>query len=296
MTPTIRRLAAGIATVLVSITGTTLAAHASAAPPWEPDATSQGGLTFYDASGHAITGGSLSTAPIAAYVVGGAVLRSGDTKATLYGYLPVKGEAPGAWSGEQLSASTTYPASGAPGSVSSTSPVVSGASTDTSLASLVADYPNKDTSSTDGYAGIYQLRLVTSAAGQSPTATYDSADIAISGNSWSVVYSAGVVSGGGGGSAATATKTTLAASTAKLRVGKTLTLKAKVTPAVAGRVTFYDGSTKLAVRPLKAGTATFSTAKLAVGAHKLHASFAPKSPATAKASTSRSLKVIVTKA
>ena len=82
----------------------------AATPPYEPDPVNVvGGLTLYDAAGNIITTGSINDAPFAAYVQGSAAVRAGDTKATLYGYLPQNGVAPGSWSGEALTASENYP-------------------------------------------------------------------------------------------------------------------------------------------------------------------------------------------
>lgn len=288
MTPTIRRLAAGIATALLTTAGAIGSAHAASAPPWEPDGDSSGGLTFYNAQGHVVTGGSISSTPIAAYVVGSSVLRDGDTKAALFGDLPVKGKAPGEWSGEQLTVATAYPNPGAPAGVSSSLPVVTGSSTDESLATLAADYPNKSTA--DGYDGVYQLRLYTSAPGRSLTTTYDSADIQISGNSWSVVYSGGATSSG-----AAKTHTTLTASKASIKAGRPLTLIAKETPAVAGKVAFFDGSKKLATVAVTKGKATYVTKSLKVGRHPIHAVFTPKNTTSHRPSKSKTDTVTVKK-
>ena len=74
-------------------------ASAVTVPPWEPDPGSVGGLVFYNAAGTQITGGNVTDAPIAAYVEGTSTVRSGDTVATLYGYLPISGEPTSEWSG-----------------------------------------------------------------------------------------------------------------------------------------------------------------------------------------------------
>ena len=103
-------------------------AHAGTAPPWEPDASSVGGLAFFNTAGQQITGGNLTDSPIAAYVEGASTVRAGDQKATLYGYLPVAGTAPGTWSGEALGSSTTYPNTSAPAPLNTaTLPVEEGA-------------------------------------------------------------------------------------------------------------------------------------------------------------------------
>ncbi|HTW20501.1 MAG TPA: hypothetical protein VME70_09860, partial [Mycobacteriales bacterium] len=197
------------------------AAATGGAPPWEPDSGSVGSLTFYDAAGTPVTGGSINDAPIAAYVQGSTQIRSGDTKATLLGYTPVSGQVPGQWSGEALSSSTVYPNTNAPAPLNSSSlPLVTGSGGDESLATYIADFPNTDTSTTDGYAGLYQLRLKTSVAGQSPTTSYDSVDIQVTGSSWSVVYPAPV---------ATPTTTTLGTSpTSPQEAGTPVTLTATV--------------------------------------------------------------------
>ena len=61
--------AAALAVAAGLLAGTGGAALA-AAPPWEPDPSSIGGLTFYDAAGNQITGGNVTDAPFATYVAG----------------------------------------------------------------------------------------------------------------------------------------------------------------------------------------------------------------------------------
>ncbi len=103
-----RRSLALVATIATIATGSLVAgfsgsASAAGNPPWEPDSSSVGGLTFYNAAGQQITGGNITDQPLAAYVVGSSTIRSGDTKATLFGYTPVNGQVPGQWSGEAQS-------------------------------------------------------------------------------------------------------------------------------------------------------------------------------------------------
>ena len=161
---------------------------AGAAPPaFEPDPGSIGGLNFYDAAGTAITGGAITSAPFAAYVQATGPGRVGDTKATLFGYVPKNGAPTGSWPGEALTASTSYPNAAAPGALASSStPVVSLVAGDTTLAALTGDFPN---TAQDASAGLYQLRLKTSGAGLTARSKYYSADILITGSTWSVVYS-----------------------------------------------------------------------------------------------------------
>ena len=121
---------------------------------------------FYNAAGQQVTGGNLTDSPVAAYVEGTSTIRSGDSVATLYGYLPVNGQPTSEWSGEQLGLTTTFPNTGAPPPLNTaTLPVETGNSGDKNIATLETDYPNND-HSTDGYAGMYQLRLYTNAPRQ----------------------------------------------------------------------------------------------------------------------------------
>ena len=176
-------LLAGAATAV-----TAGAASATTSPPWtlsEPG--SVGSLSFFNAAGQQIYGGSLTTDPPAAYVEGSTAVRAGDTTATLFGYTPIAGQKPGQWSGELLSSSTAFPNTNAPGSIGTSAlPVVSGSTSDHPLSDLVSAYPNPDTSG-DAYSGIYELRLRTSGPGLPTTASYDSAYIQVTGTTWAVV-------------------------------------------------------------------------------------------------------------
>ncbi len=265
------------AALAVGWAGTALAAGN---PPWEPigNPPEAGALTFYNSAGQVITGGSINDSPLAAYVQGSATVRSGDTKATLFGFLPVNGQAPGLWSGEQLSASTTYPNTSAPTALASSAlPLVTGASGDETVATLEADFPNLDTSS-DGYAGIYVLRLYTSATGKPAGTSYDSADIQISGNSWSVVYPAPSL---------IATATTLSTTPASPQVaGTSVQLNATVSPAVSGTVQFEVGTTAIGTPvTVASGAASISTTTLPVGADNLSAVFTPSTGSAYAGST-----------
>ena len=252
-----------------------LAGSASAAtnPPWEPvgNPPEVGGLSFYDSNGLQIIGGSLTAAPLAAYVQGSSTIRSGDTKATLYGYLPVSGQVPGTWTGEGLSGSTTFPNASAPTALAASAlPLVTGASGDTSISQLESDFPNTDTSTTDGYGGAYVLRLKTSATGLSATTNYDSADIAVntSAGTWSVTYPTPT---------ALSTTTTLTTVQTSPQVsGTSVTLDATVSPPVPGTVQFEVGTTDIGTPvAVSGGAASTSTTSLPVGPDSLSAVFTP---------------------
>lgn len=261
------------------------AASPHTTPPWEPDADSVGGLVFYNASGDVITSGSTSSSPIAAYVVGTEVVRAGDTRATLFGYLPVDGESPGQWSGEALSLSTVYPNADAPGALTTASPLVTGSDTDESLATLEADFPNDDTTS-DGYAGMYQLRLRTSGPDEGLTTTYDSADIMISGSTWTVIYP----------QSKTSTTTTLSDKPSKTLVfGTSDKLTATVHPSAAtGTVDFRANGKLIGAAHVASGVASLTTSALPGGIDVLTATYVAASNATYSGSTSSSVSLKVT--
>jgi hypothetical protein len=243
-------------------------AFAAGNPPWEPDANSVGGLQFFNAAGQQIVGGNLNDQPIAAYVEGTAVPNAGDTKATLYGFTPVNGQQPTQWSGESLGLSTAFPNASAPAPLNTaTLPVETGGAADESVSQYAADFPNTDSSATDGYAGIYQLRLYTSGTG-GLSVKYDSADIQVTGNTWTVVYPTPTT---------TPTTTTLTTTPGSPQVaGTSVTLSATVSPAVSGTVQFEDGVNNIGSPvTVSGGAASIATTTLSVGSHSLHAVFTP---------------------
>jgi len=293
-----KKLLRSVATVAVAtvVSGTLvagLAGTASAygsAPPWESTITPTpevGGLTFYNSTGQVITGGSTSSGPVAAYIQGSSVVRAGDTSALLNAYTPVIGVAAGSWSGEGVSGQTNFPNSGAPAALASSSlPLVTGSTGDYSLSNYVGDFPNNDTSTTDGYKGLYVLRLYTGATGHGTSSTYDEAVISISGSSWTLDYSP-----------TTATTTTLAASPASPQLqGTTVALTATVSPGAPGSVQFFNGATAIGspVTVAANGTAQTNVTGLPVGANSLTATFTPTTGAAFGASTSSAVPYTIT--
>jgi Bacterial Ig-like domain (group 3) len=258
-------------------------AAASTIPPWEPDAAAAGTLTFYDAAGNKITTGSTTASPFAAYVAGSSALRSGDTKATLFGYKPVKGTAAGKWTGVIISGATAYP-SGSSHAPKTALPVVTGAKGDLTIAELAAELP---TTKVAGYRNVYQIRLETSAPGTSVTTSYNVADIEVVGTSWKEIYPSH--------GALKKTATTLKASKSSISKGQKLTLSAKESPATPGKVEFLDGSKKLAVVAVRSGKASYLAKSLAAGKHKVEATFIPSDRSSYAASTSKVVTVTVKK-
>ena len=251
-------------------------ASATSPAPWEPVGSPEvGNLLFFNAAGQQITGGNLTDAPIAAYIQGTATLRAADTKATLSAVTPVNGVPVGSWSGITLSTlPSAFPNAGAPSNLASSAlPLYTGASNDNSLAAQISAFPNSDTSTTDGYGGVYVLRLKTSQPGNGSSSTYDAADIQVTGSTWSVVYPAPTPIG---------TTTTLTETPTSPQVsGTSVSLKATVTAAdsstPSGTVQFEVGGTDIGTPvTLVGGVATTSTSTLPVGtADALSAVYTP---------------------
>ncbi|MFZ0251252.1 MAG: Ig-like domain repeat protein, partial [Acidimicrobiales bacterium] len=273
-----------ISTVLVSGLFAT-GASASTTPPWEPigNPPQAGGLTFYNSSGQVITSGNITDDPIAAYIQGNTALQPAPTLVDLNGYDPTTSgapvTAPGNWSGVGLG-SSNFPSS-APGALgTSTLPVYTGQNI--SLTQLTETLPNTDTSTTDGYAGIYVLRLFTFQHNDGGTTTsYDSADISVDPNTgaWTLVYSPQA-----------ATTTTLEAPTpaGPQNAGTPVTLTADIADASApGSVQFEsDGSPVGSPQPVTNGTATLTTSALPSGTDSLTAIYTPTTGAAFTGSTS----------
>ncbi len=288
MKATMRRALTGVGTI--ALAGSVLAAtggSALAAPaPYFPDAGAiLGGIDFFNAAGVQITSGSTTTAPFAAYAVAQTPPAATPTlkKATTYAYTPVNGEAPGLWTGEQLGAASVYPITTPSDLAGLTNPISIGGTGDTTLAQYTVDVPNTDTSTTDGYAGLYAIRVkVTGEPG------YAAADILISGTTWTQVdgtYSL----------LADSTTTTLTTTPGSPSVpGTNVTLNAKVADTTTtgttpvGTVSFFDGTTQIGTAQTVSGTGTasVSTTTLALGAHSLTAVFTPTVATSFATSTS----------
>jgi hypothetical protein len=279
-------------TLVAGLAGT---ASAATVPPWETaqaPATNPavfpnelGGLTFYNSSGQVITGGNISDNPIAAYIQGNTALQPAPTLVDLNGYDPTTSgapvPAPGNWSAVGLG-SSNLPSS-APGALGASAlPVYTGQSV--SLSQLTESLTNTDTSTTDGYAGIYVLRLFTfQHTDGGTTTTYDSADISVnpSTGAWTLVYSP---------QAATTTTVSVSPTSpaSPQTSGTSVTLDAAVTDASApGTVQFKSNGTAVgSPQPVTNGTAALTTTALPSGTDALTAVYTPTAGAAFAGSTS----------
>lgn len=252
----------------------------------DPGAT-LGGIDFFNASGVQITTGSLS-APFAKFAVAQFAPTTTQTlqKASEFAYTPVLGQAPGVWSGEQLHHLTSaYPVA-APANLAglpSTTVVYTGQTNDTSLSTYIGLFPNTDTSTTDGYAGIYTIRI-TDVGGD-----YAHADIFIDTTAGTWTQEDGTFQAFPDTTtttlvptppspAATGTVETLTATVADTTSGSTNT--------PAGTVQFFDGGTAIGSPVTVTGGTAHTTTTLVPAVHSLTAVFTSSAPTVVAGSTS----------
>jgi hypothetical protein len=170
--------AAMTASVIGGSVGSAFAAYNPSSPPYPVDPNNAGTVTIYDATTGAIVTSGSSTTPLNNYYfVANTDVSPGKTKATLTGFLAESGKAPGAFSGQSLSAATTYPVTAAPAPVNGkTTPVAKGGSS-SSFSTMSTNYPNTAASTSDFYQ-LYQLRVNTTFPAPA-SQTYDYVDVKI---------------------------------------------------------------------------------------------------------------------
>lgn len=257
----------------------------AAAPGFEPDPDALGSLTFYDASGTVITGGSLSASPFVVYAAAsGPAQVATHNRAFLTAATPKAGVAPSQFDSAQLTTARPFPNTTAPAPVNGfTNPVATGLAGTTALADYITAHPNTETAA--NLANIYEIRLFTSAPGSATSAQYYRTDVVVNptAGTWSVSFPA----------ASTNTATTLTASPAGSQTqGQPAALTAHVTPVgTAGSVHFFDGATDLGAGTYNAATgdATLSVSTLGLGSHTLTAAFTPTDTTAFSGSTSAAL-------
>lgn len=259
------------------------ASASSTPPPWEANQQSSGeeigSLTFYDAAGNPVTGGT-NLNHLFDYAEASTPDPStpAGTKATLEFANPQPSTDPNNWYAAFASASTSYPNSSAPAPVgTSANPVVTLSTSDADLASFIA---GAEANTASGYANVYQVRLFTTAPGSGGTGSskYWSADIQVdpSSGNWVEIYPTQ-------GSLPGSTSTTLAVSPAnRAKQHSTVTLTATVAPSTgstnpAGSVTFFDGVSQIGTANVDTttGTASIAISTLIPGTHSLTAQFSP---------------------
>jgi hypothetical protein len=281
----------GLAAGIVLVGG---GAAYAAAPSYEPDPQSFGTLSFFDSSGNPVTSGTITNAPLAAYVVGSNPGRTGDTSTLLNLAQPNPNSATSGWNQDNLTGSSAYPlpAAGNPANIvalSQTHPVSKGTSSDFTVANFISEFPNTGPTGTGcaysvgnpagctntAYQNLYEVRLIT-AQGANQDPQYQVADILVSGNTWTQVYGEWFT-----------TTTVLGSSANPGYTSTSLTLTATETASdnthPAGSVQFMDGAANIGTPQAVngSGVATLPTSFSTNGTHNLSAVFTPSTPAGA---------------
>lgn len=168
---------AAMATAPLLFAASTVAAAASL-PFSDRNATAS--LGFCDMTGHEVKSGSIAAAPFAWYAMSTAAVPAGydKGKATLYAFQPIKNVDPGNWSGQQLTASSTF--------TNPNHPVAAGTVIDTALQDFDSAFPSK-------IDNLVQLRMYFNSPikGQYRD-TYPAAVVRVSGPTWTLVQGGGV--------------------------------------------------------------------------------------------------------
>jgi hypothetical protein len=297
----LRSLAVGVGVLAVVGAGLLTASDVALAgggggppPPWEsPTQTISpppaGSITFYNSKGQVVTGGSITASGLGAYAVASTLASDpAYTKATLFVYTPVSGELPALWSGEQISSSTNYPNSAAPGQLGTTAnPVETNPGTDVSISSYIAALPNTQTA--PGYVGLYDVRMSVTGSGIPKQAAFWDTVISVNttNNTWSVDFPDWTQN----------TTTTLTASPPSPQAppASPVTLTATVSPATAGTVSFWRGNSQVGTTQTVTGMSGVAhvTTTPKTGTTKYQAIFTPTIGSADIGSASATLKYAV---
>lgn len=219
-------------------------------------------LKLYNASGTEVTTGTTTT-PLAAFAAAAGAVRTGDTFATLYVYLPQSDTAPGAWPGLQVSGTGQFSGAGAETAPASLSgkPYVATTADGYTLADVQQAFPNDETRAS--FAGVYELRLRTSSPSAGVSTEYAAAFVKITGTTWKITDAP--VLGGDSGVGTTVSATW----PAKVTYGKAASVGVQVNAASGsakptGTVKLVNGSKTLSTATLSQGAATLSIGKAAL--------------------------------
>lgn len=144
------------------------------------DASASGALTLCNAQGNVVTKGSTKDAPfvsraVASTAAKGLAAEQGRT-ATLFAFQPREGAEPGEWSGQQLTAASSY--------TNAAHPMAQATDEDIPLQSFLVAFPTR-------WDGFIQLRVYLASPSAPQGGTYDTADIKVDGDSWERVGPSG---------------------------------------------------------------------------------------------------------
>jgi hypothetical protein len=159
-------------------------ATASSNPPWEPDGDAVGTLTFYDASGNAITGG-IDVSHLFTYAVASTADPAGDGPSIFANLQFANPVVPPGTTGDfaaHADETSQYPNATAPGALASeTNPM---SSLDANGANLYSAETGFAANTAAGYQNVFQVRLYTSggSGGGTGNGNYWDADVQVSGS------------------------------------------------------------------------------------------------------------------
>ncbi|MCW2753554.1 MAG: hypothetical protein JWQ32_965 [Marmoricola sp.] len=185
-TPASRRLpvlvGAVVVVLIVTVVAVRLVGSSNAKVPYV-DARSAGPLTLCGADGQPVTSGSTTQKPFVSRAVGatavpGPAAGSGRT-ATLYAFQPRNGAESEEWSGQLLTAASSY--------TNTRHPMAQATAADIALKEFLIAFPPR-------WNHLIQLRLYVASPASGIAATYDTTTIRIDGDSWKVVGKAGTAS------------------------------------------------------------------------------------------------------
>ena len=271
---------AAIATAMLPML--VLPASAATVPPWEPDPTALGTLTFFNASGQVVTGGSDLT-DLFEFAEASTADQFLGTKAELGFAQPVPNGTPpitGTFPASPLSATSVFPNASAPPPLNTaTNPVVSLGPADANLANFIASVTAQTAA---GFANVFQVRLYTTGPGGVGSINngggYWDADVMVdpTAGTWQEIYP------NQGATTATTTTSLAASPTGSAQQNASVTLTATVIASdsthPAGSVQFeQDGFNVGSPAPVNSsGVASLTTASLlpsAPGGTQLTAAF-----------------------
>jgi hypothetical protein len=282
-------------------------AVAPSAPVWEPDTIGNpapyASLTFYDATGNVVTGGSNLT-DLFAYAVGDSPFNTSGsnhaTKAELSFGTPNHSGDTSTWFASSLSSGTAFPVASGPANLMSdtTTPVYTSDGSGGAGSDLIDNLGTND--GTSGFSHLAQVRLYDTGFqnGTSSAPSYWEADVAYNTGTTaaSVVVNANtsyavMVPAGSWMQVfpfVTSTTTTLTSSlTSPQPSGTNIPLTATIAPAESGTVQFFDGTTALG-NPVTVGggVADFTDSRPpGTGSHTYEAVFDPTAGAQTNPNT-----------
>ena len=297
-----------VVTGSLAFAGTAFAGAPTSQPAWlGHDSNVEGSLVFYNSSGQIVTGGN-NLDSLAPYIVAStAPDASNNGTATLFFATPNNNgspNVPGSWStaADPGATGNTFPVGTAPAPLTGpgfANPVYTGGGASDIY---VSGHPTTGTAG-DGYNDMLQLRLKDGGTHYwiadivyDPTGSAGNVTeygVTVTPGSWAVVDPFPVTTGGNLTANPTSQSSPPPHGTA---TGQTTILTDTISPAEAGTVNFFNGTTQLNATPVgvSGGTAQFTLTNPAFGTYSFSAVFTPAGGVAAFGNTSNTLSYPIT--